>query len=109
MANSALALEYGQAVQWKSPSYGSQSASASPPSITVKFDDVGTAGLRDDQYPYNYLDGEFDCAKNAGKCAWAELQLANGSWVRSCLSNFPVLRDGSLVPFRLSHPDTRAQ
>ena len=86
LANSALALEYGKAVQWKSPSFESQTTSASPPSATVQFNDVGAAGLRDDQYPFNYLDGAFKCSQNAGKCAWAELQLSNGSWVNATVT-----------------------
>ncbi len=86
LANSALALEYGQEIAWRSPSFKSQVASAAPPSVTVALHDVSSAGLRDDQYPYNYLGGAFDCAKNKGKCAWAELQLANGSWVNATVS-----------------------
>ena len=86
LANSALALEYDKVVQWKSPSFESQTTSASPPSATVQFNDVGAAGLRDDQYPFNYLDGAFKCSQNAGKCAWAELQLSNGSWVNATVT-----------------------
>lgn len=87
LANSALALEYGKAIQWKSPSFGSQSASASPPSVTVQFNDVGAAGLRDDQYPFNYLGGKFNCTAEAGKCAWAELQFVpGGPWVNATVT-----------------------
>ena len=86
LANSALALEYGKAVPWKSPSFLSQTTSGSPPSVTVQLNDVGAAGLRDDQYPFNYLDGAFDCKQNAGKCAWAELQLTDGSWVNATIT-----------------------
>eukprot|EP00966_Prymnesium_polylepis_P189575 4392795-Prymnesium_polylepis.2 len=78
LAKSAMALEYGRDVAWRSPSFGSQRASASPPSVTVHLKDVSAAGLRDDQYPYNYLGGTFNCTQNAGKCAWAELQFVNG-------------------------------
>jgi sialate O-acetylesterase len=100
LAISALALVYKQKVMWKSPSFKSQTASASPPSVTVSFNDVSSSGLRDDQYPFNYLGGEFDCsvARNCTmpqpqlncsaiqQCAWASLQLANGSWVNSSIA-----------------------
>ena len=89
LAASAMALEYGHDVAWRSPSFKSQLASASPPSVTVSLHDVSAAGLRDDQYPYNYNPahkGPFNCTDNAGKCAWAELQLANGSWVNATIA-----------------------
>jgi len=88
LASSVLALVYGLPVVWKSPSFKSQTASASPPSVTVSLNDVSSSGLRDDQYPFNYLGGTFDCsaAKNSNKCAWASLQLANGSWVNSSIA-----------------------
>ena len=86
LANSALALEYGDTVQWKSPTFGSEIASASPSSVTVKFNNVGATGLRDDQYPFNYLGGAFNCVQNAGKCAWAELQFSNGSWINATIT-----------------------
>lgn len=78
LAKSALALVYGQDVRWRSPSFRSQLASDDPPSVTVLFDNVWSAGLHE-QYPFNYLDGAFDCTEHDGKCAWAELQLADGS------------------------------
>ena len=54
LASSALALVYKREVMWKSPSFESQTAYASPPSVTVSFNDVSSGGLRDDQYPFNY-------------------------------------------------------
>jgi sialate O-acetylesterase len=94
LAISALALVYKQKVMWKSPSFKSQTASASPPSVTVSFNDVSSSGLRDDQYPFNYLGGAFNCsaafddsgAAFYNQCAWASLQLANGSWVNSSIA-----------------------
>jgi hypothetical protein len=94
LAISALALVYNQKVMWKSPSFKSQTASASPPSVTVSFNDVSSSGLRDDQYPFNYLGGAFNCsaafddsgAAFYNQCAWASLQLANGSWVNSSIA-----------------------
>jgi len=92
LAASALALEYGRDVAWQSPSFASQAAmsSAGAPSVTVALADVSSDGLRDDVYPYNYLGGAFDCDANAGKCAWAELQLADGSW-----HNASITADGA--------------
>lgn len=86
LANSALALVYKHNVMWKSPTFKSQTASASPPSVTVSFNDVSGSGLRDDQYPFNYLGGTFNCSATEDKCAWASLQLANGSWVNSSIA-----------------------
>jgi len=84
LANSALALQYGKSFAWKSPSFDSQQCGSS--SVTVNLKDVSSNGLRDDQYPFNYLGGTFDCVKNAGKCAWAELQLGDGSWSNATLT-----------------------
>eukprot|EP00812_Abedinium_dasypus_P012477 NODE_5992_length_538_cov_215.585921.p2 GENE.NODE_5992_length_538_cov_215.585921~~NODE_5992_length_538_cov_215.585921.p2 ORF type:complete len:139 (+),score=38.22 NODE_5992_length_538_cov_215.585921:3-419(+) len=76
----------GRQVLWRSPSFKSQEASAAPPNMTVELNDVSDGGLRDDQYPFNYLHGTFDCKKNAGKCAWAELQRADGTWVNATIT-----------------------
>lgn len=86
LANSAMALQYGSGAAWKSASFKLQTTATSPPSATVTLKDVSAAGLRDDQYPYNYLGGTFNCTQNAGKCAWAELQLGNGTWVNATIS-----------------------
>jgi len=86
LASSVMALQYGKQMPWKSPSFQAQTASASPPSVKVTLNDVSDGGLRDDQYPFNYLGGTFDCNKNAGQCAWASLQLANGSWVNATIT-----------------------
>jgi len=98
LANSALALEYGRDVAWRSPSFASQVASAAPPSVKISLSDVSAAGLRDDVYPFNYLGGAFNCSAQAGKCAWAELLLADGSWVNATLS----LADGSALTLTAS-------
>jgi len=84
LANSALALQYGKTLAWKSPSF--QSQQCEPGSVTVKLNDVSSSGLRDDQYPFNYLGGSFDCNTNAGKCAWAQLQLGDGSWINATVA-----------------------
>ena len=69
---------------WKSPSFAAQRCGAD--SVTVQLRDVASAGLRDDQYPFNYLGGAFNCTQNAGKCAWAELQYGDGSWVNATVA-----------------------
>lgn len=74
LAESAMAIQYGRPVVWKSPSFKSQVAAASPPSMTVTLNDVPAGGLRADQYPFNYMDGKFKC--QADQCAWAFLQFA---------------------------------
>merc|ERR1711920_260340 len=53
--------------------------------MEVSFNDVSTSGLRDDQYPFNYLGGKFDCSavESQGQCVWASLQFADGSWVNA--------------------------
>lgn len=100
LAKSAMALAYDQQVPWKSPSFASQVASASPPAVMVKLKDVSPEGLRDDQYPFNLLGGAFDCAANVGKCAWAELQLSNGSWVNATIAVLP----GNALTLTASQP-----
>ena len=69
LAASAMAIAYGRAVLWRSPSFSSQranvavaasanlvtNAAALPPSVTVNLRDVSTAGVRDDPYPHHLL------------------------------------------------------
>ena len=38
--------------------------------------------VRDDQYPYNYLDGAFNCTHAAGKCARGRLVLVSTAKAR---------------------------
>ena len=107
LANSALALQYNKPTAWKSPSFASQNCnSPAAGSVTVTLQDVGGNGLRDDQYPFNYLGGSFDCNKHIGKCAWAELQLSNGSWVNATISlgEEKVTKESNHVSVTLSTP-----
>jgi len=103
LANSALAIQYNKPVAWKSPSFASQKCGyPGPGAATIKLSDVSSEGLRDDVVPFNYLNGAFDCTKNAGKCAWAELKFGDGSWV-----NATVAVSGDTVTFtsdRLQFP-----
>jgi hypothetical protein len=86
LANSALALQYNKPIAWKSPTYQSQVVTGA--SVTVKLNDVSTAGLSDDTYPFNYLNGALNCtalnAKTPGTCAWASLKIA-GAWVNATI------------------------
>jgi len=84
LANSALALQYGKDIAWRSPTFKSSVASASPPSVQVSLNDVSASGLTNDQYPFNYA--LMDCSKNAQYCAWASLQMADGTWVNATIS-----------------------
>ena len=66
LANTALALQYGKSVVWKSPSFASASGgvvtrhagaaagAASVVSVTVDLDNVGSRGLTTDVYPWNW-------------------------------------------------------
>jgi len=80
LAKSALALQYGEHIAWKSPTFKASTASASPPSVLVTLNDVSSSGLRDDQYPFN---AQFIDCDSTGKCAWAELQSQDGTWINA--------------------------
>ena len=88
LGNSALALAYGDARPWKSPSFKSAECTVPggpppppgpPPGATVRVsvtlsDVVGPLTL--DVYPANYLGGTFNCSANpGGTCAWAAVEL----------------------------------
>ena len=72
LGNSALALQYKQAVVWKSPSYASAAAGAASATITLQ--DVPPGGLT---LKPSANTGTLDCTKNANVCAWAALPLAS--------------------------------
>merc|ERR1712070_616860 len=61
LAKSAMALQYGRDELWKSPSFRSQVSVKLPPSVIVTLNDISSGGLSDDQYPFNYLNGQFNC------------------------------------------------
>ena len=71
LADSALALQYGKDVPWRSPTFKSQVASASPPSMTITLADVSSEGLDTDVYPYNWLSHDWNCAKGDKSCVQA--------------------------------------
>jgi len=86
LAKSALALQYGEDIEWKSPTFKASTASASPPSVLVTLNDVSASGLRDDQYPFNAPFIDCDSGKGQGKCAWAELQSQDGTWTNATVT-----------------------
>jgi len=86
LAKSALALQYGEHIEWKSPTFKASTASASPPSVRVTLNDVSSSGLRDDQYPFNAQFIDCDSGKGQGKCAWAELQSQDGTWINATVT-----------------------
>lgn len=87
MASSALALQYGQAVVWKSPTYASAAVSG-PASVTVTLHDVTPAGLQ--LLPPANLP-TVNCDQQKGNCAWAALQFndAGKTWVNASVSLGP--------------------
>ena len=88
LADSALALQYNKSIAWKSPTFKSQIGSGSS-SVVVTLNDVSSTGLSDDTYPFNYLNGAFNCSaedeKTPGTCAWASLKIGE-SWVNATVT-----------------------
>jgi len=103
LANSALALQYGKQVPWRSPSYVSAGVHVDQGAISVKVQlaDVNEAGLTTDVYPFNYdtvHHGRFpydpvDCAKLdadiPGTCAWASIHISGIGWVNATVTTTP--------------------
>lgn len=94
LGNSALALNYGRDVAWRSPSYAGATAAMIPASgggnrparatVTVELADASDAGLelRD---PYNR--DTLNCtAQLPGVCAWASIRLSVEGWVNATAS-----------------------
>jgi sialate O-acetylesterase len=104
LGRSALALQYGQDIHWKSPSYkqyvpsNSRSSSVLPrhnaigsmlPFVVIEMQDVSDKGLYILDSPYNgRLDPkDFQCANQVpGTCAGAQVLLNGKSWVNATLS-----------------------
>lgn len=94
LGNSALALQYGRDVAWKSPSFASAAVNASIAwvSVIIRLQDVSGAGLTTDVYPYNYI-SDVNCtalnAKTPGTCGWAAVKLADKGWLNATVSVAP--------------------
>lgn len=103
LVTSAMALQYNKDVMWRSPSYNSSVASFSTVNgttisiVTLTLNDVSPGGLIADVYPFNYLGPRsgvpgavLDCTdldtKTPGTCAWAAIQLNDGSWINATIS-----------------------
>ena len=89
LAKSALALQYGQAVAWISPSYASATAGAG--SATIALTDVAAAGL---VLLPSANAGTVNCTDaktGAASCTWAALQFddAAKSWVNATVGLTP--------------------
>jgi len=89
LGNSALALQYGKKINWKSPSYVSaieSVASANAVQAIVTLADVGISGLTTDIYPANYVPG-MNCTaldeKTPGTCAWGAIEISGTGWVNA--------------------------
>jgi sialate O-acetylesterase len=85
LANSALALQYGQQLDWKSPSYAGAAASGTS-SATIRLNDVGTNGLQLIDTPFNA--GTLNCSdpKISASCAGVSLGYDTGAWVDASVS-----------------------
>eukprot|EP00310_Coccolithus_braarudii_P025044 CAMPEP_0183334410 /NCGR_PEP_ID=MMETSP0164_2-20130417/3020_1 /TAXON_ID=221442 /ORGANISM="Coccolithus pelagicus ssp braarudi, Strain PLY182g" /LENGTH=504 /DNA_ID=CAMNT_0025503537 /DNA_START=229 /DNA_END=1743 /DNA_ORIENTATION=+ len=109
LATSALYLQYGlaQHAEWESPSFASQLATNSPPSMEVSLSNVSAAGL-EERFPRNYATittsaagisncstcrlcsaARGKCSHRSVKCAWAQLLFADGQWVNATISIAP--------------------
>ena len=84
LANSALVLQYGKSMPWKSPSYASATPTSAS-SVTVTLNDVTPSGLV--LLPSANV-GTLNCTASAGVCAWAALQFDDSgkSWVNATVS-----------------------
>jgi hypothetical protein len=103
LGDSALAIQYGQNLMWRSPSYKSAAVTVTRHgqagddvdsrwrqlTTTVSLNDVHSAGL-DTTYPWNYVNG-LNCtlqnAKVPGTCAWAAVKLSSGKWLNATLTS----------------------
>eukprot|EP00568_Trieres_chinensis_P012146 CAMPEP_0183300896 /NCGR_PEP_ID=MMETSP0160_2-20130417/7171_1 /TAXON_ID=2839 ORGANISM="Odontella Sinensis, Strain Grunow 1884" /NCGR_SAMPLE_ID=MMETSP0160_2 /ASSEMBLY_ACC=CAM_ASM_000250 /LENGTH=273 /DNA_ID=CAMNT_0025463397 /DNA_START=38 /DNA_END=859 /DNA_ORIENTATION=+ len=101
LGNSALALNYGKSLHWKSPSYAGVSevkawhipvaqlrgnTRQNILTVTMKLSDVGNLGLRV-QEPFNLLNGTLDCsAQVPGTCAYGAIEIEDEGWINATAS-----------------------
>eukprot|EP01052_Picozoa_sp_SAG31_P020137 SAG31_NODE_1501_length_8085_cov_3.043201_1_plen_944_part_10 len=103
LGDSALAIQYGQKLLWRSPSYKSAAIEITRHgqigddvdsrwaelTITISFNDVHSAGL-ETTFPRNYVNGLNCTLQNAnipGTCAWAAVQLSSGEWINTTVAS----------------------
>lgn len=93
LGKSALALQYGKQIQWKSPSYSGEAESQTQsdqasPSIVIELNDVSSKGLYILDTPYNLQTTDpFSCDnKTEGTCVGAMVLLNGKGWVKASVS-----------------------
>ncbi|CAB9499160.1 Sialate O-acetylesterase [Seminavis robusta] len=102
LGNSALAIQYGQPIHWKSPSYckvttiseldllvesRKENSNDGRLSVVVHFQDVSSDGLYMLETSYNAQVKGFTCqGKPAGTCAGAAVLLNGQGWVNAAIS-----------------------
>jgi len=122
LGNSALALQYGQPVAWRSPTYSRASlnwetvqhegGTSSIPQVTIEFNDVSDQGLYLLENPYNNrLDpSNFNCAAQLeGTCAWPMVLLNDDrGWVNATLKLENNGQTVTMEPSSSSSSNTRS-
>jgi hypothetical protein len=107
LADSALALVYGEPIHWKSPQYTAQlrveRREARPPTmvgsivVEVAVESVSSEGLTTNVFPTNYLPnidqpgnvtpGQMDCfVFNVQQCVWASIHVEEIGWVNASVT-----------------------
>jgi Carbohydrate esterase, sialic acid-specific acetylesterase len=93
LGKSALALQYGKQMPWKSPTYAGAKSSQlrggqQGPSIAIQLKDVSSKGLYLLETPYNLQTADpFTCDGHVdGTCAGAQVLLNGKGWVKATVS-----------------------
>merc|ERR1712032_1009552 len=117
LGRSALALQYGHTIHWKSPSYlqatqqqhqqlvSSPTTRMTEVTVTIELQDVSSSkGLYILQRPYNAFDGAFDCSQHAlGTCGVPQLLLNDGNgWRNATIELSSETHKSNQVTFRTS-------
>jgi len=95
LGDSALALQYGKQIHWRSPTYVKANTlletptandAEQSPSIVIEFGHVSDKGLYFMEKPFNDING-LDCSKQLpDTCAWPQVLLNGKGWVNATLS-----------------------
>jgi sialate O-acetylesterase len=107
LANSALALQYGKQIHWKSPTYAKAESvmeENNGPSVVVEFQDVTANGLYLLDTAYNALDKHLKCSDTPpGTCTGAEVLLNGKGWVNATIT----IRDTNSVILTAATSDAK--
>eukprot|EP00797_Seminavis_robusta_P034174 Sro80_g043100.2 (222) ;mRNA; f:62557-63222 len=113
LGKSALAIQYGHPIHWKSPSYSKAKSTVDrkhkkkpkgKPSVVVQFQDISSSGLYLLKTPYNAQVKDFSCkGKPAGTCAGAAVLLNGKGWVDASIS----IKSNTTVTLTASTGDSR--